>query len=151
MSDVERPADTLVEALPLKFLTLNWFLSNTDFGRAKRSTFVKAKLFKITRSGTFMFLTRTVGNSVEKTYKTYIAFKSGQPPGLDVPPVIKCTCPDFKYRLYYVTALVDALYGRAQGIPSRVPPMITNPALKNYVCKHLYASAQYLKRKKILR
>ena len=151
MSEPEHPADTLVEALPLKNLTLRWFLSQTDFGRLKRANYVRIQLVKITKTKTFMFLTRTVGNPPNKTYRTSIGFKSSQAPGLDSPPVIKCTCPDFKYRLYFVTALVDALYGRAQGIPSRVPPRITNPTLKNYVCKHLYAATKYLARKKILK
>jgi len=54
-----------------------------------------------------------------------------------------CSCPYFRFHLYYALRRAGALLARARGYQqaSSRPPRLKNPEMVPYLCKHLYACA----------
>lgn len=91
-------------------------------------------------------------------YPTEVHQNVFKKPGLDSPCVVKCTCPYFHcYVRHALMKVGSTVIGNGKFEKGALePPLITNPRMVPYLCKHLYRAADkvvqatdvYLKRVK---
>ena len=122
--------------------TYKQLLKQTPPKVKQRARKVKVKSTTKTRYGKFFFKTTSGGDE----YKTWIApFIGAKKDILKDNVLVWCSCPYFKYSLE-----VSLWKGNAsRAIASnKEKPVKTNPSMRKFLCKHLVASFDYLKRKK---
>ncbi len=111
----------------------------------KRARDVKIKLLTKTKQGRWFFQASTPGSKAG-VHKAWIkpAQKGGKLLKDDV--IVHCSCPHFKYNLE-----VSLWKGNASQATdsNRAKPVKTNPGMKKFLCKHLIACFDDLKKRKV--
>lgn len=141
-------AETLSEAM-----TYAQLFNMTDAGRHARSSKVRGpplEIFAGDRQAYHIFNFKSYPSTTGFRHRGYIAFKkprNGQPqPSESLPVEVDCDCEDYRYRWAWANKQKGAGKVGPQSLNKSInrAPVITNPAGKPSLCKHLAAAKNFI-------
>lgn len=130
--------------------TLEQLMSNTPSDAVKRSKETNARILSVKPSkkkgvDTLVFVVRCKANTettfydvVIELYPTEVHKDVFSRPSFKNPAWVQCSCPFFLFNCEYALAKIgssEIKYSNGK------PPVVTNPKMVPFLCKHLYKAA----------